>query len=79
MNKGFLFATSSRKIKSHAVESQITFFVWPCLSLTEKHRAINHMIILMIQLIRFISAVFEAFAEAYLCFSVSASAKKMLR
>ena len=45
MNKGFLFATSSRKIKSHVVESQITLLVWPCLSLTEKQRTINHMII----------------------------------
>ena len=34
MNKGFLFATSSRKIKSHVVESQITLLVWACLSLT---------------------------------------------
>ena len=47
-------------------------------SLTEKHRTINRMII-MIQLVSFTSAAFEAFAEAYLCFLVSASAKKMLR
>ena len=34
----------------------------------------------MIQLVSFTSAAFEAFAEAYLCFLVSASAKKeMLR
>ena len=44
MNKGFLFATSSRKIKSHAVERQITFPVWTCFSLTEKQRTINHRI-----------------------------------
>ena len=30
----------------------------------------------MIQLVSFTSAAFEAFAEAYLCFLVSASAKK---
>ena len=45
MNKGFLFATSSRKIKSHGVNSQITSLVWPCLSLTEKQHTVNHMII----------------------------------
>ena len=45
MNKGFLFATSSQKIKSHVVESQITLLVWPSLSLTEKQSTINHMII----------------------------------
>ena len=33
----------------------------------------------MIQSITFTSAVFEVFAEAYLCFLVSASAKKMPR
>ena len=76
MNKGFLFATSSRKIKSHVVESQITLLVWPCLSLTEKQRTINHMIILMIQSVSFTSGALEAFAEAYVCFLVSASAKK---
>ena len=65
MNKGFLFATSSRKIKSHVVESQITLLVWSCLSLTEKQRTVNHMIILMTQSVSFTSAAFEAFAEAY--------------
>ena len=45
MNKGFLFATSSGKIKSHIAEIQTTLLVWPGLSLTEKHRTINHMII----------------------------------
>ena len=34
MNKGFLFATSSWKIKIHAVESQITVLILACLSLT---------------------------------------------
>ena len=28
VNKGFLFATSSWKIKSHVVESQVTLLVW---------------------------------------------------
>ena len=27
-NKGFLFATSSQKIKSHVADSQITLLVW---------------------------------------------------
>ena len=73
MNKGFLFATSGQKIKSHVVESQITLLVWACLSLTEKQCTINHMIILMIQSVSFTSAPFEAFVEA--CFLVSALAK----
>ena len=29
-----LFATSSRKIKDHALESQLTLLVWACLSLS---------------------------------------------
>ena len=33
VNKGFLFATSNRKIKSHVVENQITLLVWANLSL----------------------------------------------
>ena len=45
MDKGFLLATSSQKIKSHVVECQITSLVWPWLSLTEKQRTINHKII----------------------------------
>ena len=35
-NKGFLFAIFSRKVKSHAVESQIIFLVWPCLNHLQK-------------------------------------------
>ena len=54
--------------------------MWPYLSLTEKQqRTINYMIILMIQPVSFTSAAFEVFAEAYLCFLVSASAKEMPR
>ena len=45
VNKGFLFATSNRNIKSHVVESQIILLFWPCLSLAEKHHTINHVII----------------------------------
>ena len=45
VNKSFFFPTSSRKIKSHVVESQIKLFVWPCLSFTEKQHKINHTII----------------------------------
>ena len=39
MNKDFLFATSSQKIKRHVLESQITLLV------AEINRTINHMII----------------------------------
>ena len=45
VDKGFLLATCNRKIKSHVMESQIMSLVWPWLSLTEKQRTINHMII----------------------------------
>ena len=45
VDKGFLLATFSRKIKSHVVESQIMSLDWPWLSFTEKQRTINHMII----------------------------------
>ena len=37
VNKGFLFATSSQKIKGHVVESQITLLVWPFLNYLPKH------------------------------------------
>ena len=39
VNKGFLFATSSWKIKSHVVASQITLFVWSCLNHLQKNIA----------------------------------------
>ena len=45
MNKSFLFATSSRKIKSHVEENQITLLVWLGLLITEKQRTINSIII----------------------------------
>ena len=89
MNKGFLFATSSQKIKSHVVESQITSLVWPFLSLTEKQPTVNHMIFFNDPFSQFYqysvrnsprqSANAESFAEAYLGFLVAASAKKMPR
>ena len=77
MNKGFLFATSSQKIKSHVVESQITLLVWPCLNHLQKNIAqLITCSFLMIQSASFTSAAFEAFSEAYPFFLVSASAKK---
>ena len=36
MNKRFLFATYSQKIRSHVVESQITLLVKPCLNQLQK-------------------------------------------
>ena len=45
VDKGLLLATSSRKIKSHVVESQIMSLVWPWLSLIEKHPTADYMII----------------------------------
>ena len=56
VDRGFLFATSSRKIKSHVVQSQITSLVWPWLLLTEKQRIVNYVIILMIQSVSLTSA-----------------------
>ena len=80
MNKDFSFATSSRKIKSYAVKSQIALLVWSCLNHLQKNIAqLITRLFLMIHSVSFTSAAFEAFAKAYLCFLVSASAKKMLR
>ena len=56
VDKGFLLVTSSRKIKSHVVQSQITSLVWPWLLLTEKQRIVNYVIILMIQSVSLTSA-----------------------
>ena len=67
-NKGFLFAIFSRKIKSHAAESQIIFLVWPCLNhLQKKITQLISCKSLMIQSVSFTSAIFETFARAYLC------------
>ena len=77
--KDFLFATSSRKIKNHVVESQITLLVWPCLSLTEKHRPINHMIIFKDSISKFYQCNIQGFCRGISMFLVSTSAKKMLR
>ena len=82
MNKGFLFATSSGKIKSQVVEGQMTLLVGPCLNHLYIQKNIAQLItgsFLMIQSVSFTSTAFEAFAKAYLCFLVSASGKKMLR
>ena len=45
VDKGFSLATSSRRIKGHVVQSQITLLVWPWLSLIEKQRTASYMII----------------------------------
>ena len=58
------------------MKSQITSLVWPCLSLTEKQCTINQMIIFNDSISKFYQCSIRAFAEAYLCFLVSASAKK---
>ena len=79
MNKGFLFATSSRKIKSHVVEDQMTLLVGPCLNHLYIQKNIAQLItgsFLMIQSVSFTSTAFEAFAETFLCFLVSALEKK---
>ena len=77
MNKGFLFATSSRKIKSHVVESQITLLVWPCLSLTEKQRTINHMIIFNDSISKFYQCSIWGFCQGIsMFFSIFLSKKK---
>ena len=77
MNKDFSFATCSQKIKSYVVESQITLLVCPCLNHLQKNIAqLITWSFLMIHSVSFTSAAFESFAEAYLCFSVSVSAKQ---
>ena len=70
MNKGFLFANSSWKIKSHVVESKAALLVWPCLSHLEKNITQLITSFLMIQSASFTSAAFEAFVEAYLFLSI---------
>ena len=45
-------------------------------SLTEKHHTIDHMIIFNDPISKFYQYSIKVFAEAYLCFLVSASAKK---
>ena len=62
MNKGFLFATSCRKNKSH-VESQITLLVWPCVSITEKQCKINHMIIFNDSIGKFYQCSIRGFSQ----------------
>ena len=74
VNKGFLFATSSRKIKSHVVDSQITMLLWK--HLQKKIAQLITWSFLMSQSVSFTSAASEAFAETYLWFLVPALAKK---
>ena len=79
VNKGFLFATSSQKIKNHAVESQITFIA--CLamfeSLTEKRRSINHMIIFNDVINKFYQCSIWGLCRGIsMFFSIPASTKK---
>ena len=69
VNKGFLFATSSQKIKSYAVESQITSLVSRHVYHLQKNNAqLITWSFLTIQSVSLTSAAFEAFTEAYLCF-----------
>ena len=71
------------------MESQKTLLKWTCLSLTEKQRAVNDMIIFNDSFCKFYQwsirnsprqlANTQAFTEAYLCFLASASAKNIFR
>ena len=80
MNKDFLLTTSSQNIKSHVVESQIKLLAWLCLNHLQKNIAqLITLSFLMIQSVSFTSTAFEVFAEACLCFLLSASAKRMPR
>ena len=76
MNKGFLFATSSQKIKSHVVESQTTLLVWPCLSLTEKQRTFNHKIIFNDSISKFPQCSIRGFSQGISIFFSICLAKK---
>ena len=77
MNKGFLFATSTQRIKIHVVESQITLLVWPYLSLTEKYRTINHMIIFNDSISKFYQCSILGFYRGIsMCFSICLGKKK---
>ena len=79
VNKVFLFATANWNIKSHCGESNNMACLAMFKSVTEKYHIIDTWSFSMIQSVSFTSAVFKAFAEAYLCFLVSALSKKMLR
>ena len=76
MNRGFLFATLSRKIKSHVVECQITLLVWPCLSLTEKQCTFNHMIIFNDSISKFYQCNIRGFCRGMCMFFNICLAKK---
>ena len=69
--------TSSRKVKSHVMESQIILLSWPYLN--HLHKSMAQLItwaFLVIQSVSFTSAAFGAFAKADLCFLVSTLANK---
>ena len=61
VNKGFLFASSSRKIKSRVVENQITSLVWPSLvyHLQKNNAQLITCSFLMIESVSFTSGAFE--------------------
>ena len=74
VNKGFLFATSSRKIKSHVVESQITLIVWPCLNQLQKN--IAQLITWSFLMIKFYQCSIWGFCRGISMFLVSTLAEK---
>ena len=78
VNKGFLFATSSWKIKSHVVASQITLFVWSCLNHLQKNIAqLIASSFLMIQSVNLTDLVQHLrLLPRHICCLVSASAKR---
>lgn len=41
VDQDLLFATARQEVKSQVVESQITLFFWPWLSLTEKQQTVS--------------------------------------
>ena len=74
MNKSFFFPTSSQKIKTHVVESQITLLVWPCL---KKQRTFNHMIIFNVSISKFYQCSIRDFCQDIsMSFSVWLGKKK---
>ena len=80
VNKGFLFATSSRKIKSHIVGSEIKLLVWPCLSHTEKQSTINHMITSNDSMNKLYQCRIRGFCQGIsMCFSICLGKKMAIK
>ena len=76
MNKGFLFATSSREIKSHVADN---FACLPMFkSLTKKHHTINHMIIFNDSISKFYQCSIWGFCLGISMFFSICLGKKML-